>query len=86
MKTLNKGATPRVMVGLGCAVVVLAVILIALSLLDSPAQERLRQLAVLPLPLSISVGDREGRSVMGGHPAMRICSGWPGGAFPMLMA
>jgi len=44
MKTLNKGATPHVMAGLGFAVVVLAVILIALSLLDSPAQERLRRL------------------------------------------
>ena len=44
MKPSRKRLSPRAMGAIGLSLVVLAVIIIAVSLLDSPAQERLRRL------------------------------------------
>jgi len=44
MKPTTRSPSPRTIVAIGLSLVVLAVIIIAVSLLDSPAQERLRRL------------------------------------------
>ena len=44
MKTRRKGLSPRQLMAIGFSVLVLAVIVAAVTLLDSPAQERLNRL------------------------------------------
>ena len=44
MKTARKTMSPRLLMAIGLSVLVLAVIITAVTLLDSPAQERLRRL------------------------------------------